>query len=113
MRGQRPRGEVEGPTRKKTGGEQNRDYPSASGSAPQTSRGAAGQSASRRGARASSGRGPRLGESLAMTAAIVRTFDLLSIVKVRDDLRDRAKILTLLGCRWSVVSDYGATRATN
>jgi hypothetical protein len=42
-----------------------------------------------------------------MIAAIIGTFDLVSIVEVRDDLRDLASILRLLGSRWSVVfSDY-------
>jgi hypothetical protein len=53
------------------------------------------------------GKGTRLDESVAMIAAILRTFDLVSIVELRDDLRDLGRILRVLGRRWSVVfSDY-------
>lgn len=53
------------------------------------------------------GKGPRLGESLAMIAAIIGAFDLVSIVEVRDDLRDLRAIEARLGSRWGIVfSDY-------
>ena len=42
-----------------------------------------------------------------MIAAIIGAFDVVSIVELRDDLRDFMRILRLLGSRWGVVfSDY-------
>jgi endonuclease/exonuclease/phosphatase family metal-dependent hydrolase len=53
------------------------------------------------------GKGARLDVSLERIAAIIGTFDLVSIVELRDDLRDLMSILRRLGSRWSVVfSDY-------
>jgi len=53
------------------------------------------------------GNGARLEESVPMIAAIIGTFDVVSIVELRDDLRDFMRILRLLGSRWSAVfSDY-------
>lgn len=53
------------------------------------------------------GKGARLEESLKMIAAIIGTFDVVSIVELRDDLRDFMRILRLLGPRWGAVfSDY-------
>ncbi len=53
------------------------------------------------------GKGERLPESLRMIAAILRAFDLVSVVELRDDVRDLKAILRLLGRDWSVVfSDY-------
>jgi hypothetical protein len=53
------------------------------------------------------GKGPRLDESLRTIAAILGTFDLVSILELRDDLHDLATILGYLGAHWSTVfSDY-------
>ena len=53
------------------------------------------------------GKGARLEESLKLIAAIIGTFDVVSIVELRDDVRDFMRILRLLGSRWSAVfSDY-------
>jgi endonuclease/exonuclease/phosphatase family metal-dependent hydrolase len=53
------------------------------------------------------GKTRRLPESLAIIARILRCFDLVSIVELRDDLTDFQGILRLLGPTWSAVfSDY-------
>jgi hypothetical protein len=53
------------------------------------------------------GKTRRLPESLAIIARILRCFDLVSIVELRDDLTDFQAILRLLGPTWSAVfSDY-------
>lgn len=53
------------------------------------------------------GKGARLEESVAMIAAIIASFDLVSIVELRDDLGDLWRILGHLGSHWGVVfSDY-------
>ncbi len=53
------------------------------------------------------GKGARLDESLKMIAAIISTFDLVSIVELRDDVRDFMRVLRLLGSRWCpLFSDY-------
>lgn len=53
------------------------------------------------------GKGERLPESLRMIAEILQCFDLVSIVELRDDLRDLMRIMKMLGRHWAVVfSDY-------
>jgi endonuclease/exonuclease/phosphatase family metal-dependent hydrolase len=53
------------------------------------------------------GKGTRLDESIELIAEIVSTFDLVSIVELRDDLRDLGRVLHALGSNWQVVfSDY-------
>ncbi len=53
------------------------------------------------------GKGERLPESLRMIAEILRCFDLVSVVELRDDVRDLMRIMRMLGKHWSVVfSDY-------
>jgi endonuclease/exonuclease/phosphatase family metal-dependent hydrolase len=53
------------------------------------------------------GRSPRLDASIAILARVIASFDLVSIVELRDDLTDLHRIVALLGRRWSFVcSDY-------
>src|SRR4051794_13630500 len=53
------------------------------------------------------GDGRRLDESIHMLAMIIASFDLVSIVEVKDDLTDVDRILKVLGEHWSIVfSDY-------
>ncbi|MFO1077129.1 MAG: endonuclease/exonuclease/phosphatase family protein [Planctomycetota bacterium] len=53
------------------------------------------------------GKKRRLKISLHLIAEIIGMFDLVTIVEVRDDVRDLAEVLTFLGPDWKVVfSDY-------
>jgi hypothetical protein len=53
------------------------------------------------------GKKARLDASIAILARVIASFDLVSVVEVRDDITDLQRILALLGRRWSVVySDY-------
>lgn len=53
------------------------------------------------------GKSPRWDDSIALLAAIIARFDLVSVVELRDDLGDLRRILHRLGPRWSAVfSDY-------
>jgi len=53
------------------------------------------------------GKSPRWGESIALLAATIARFDLVSVVELRDNLEDLRRILACLGPRWrAVFSDY-------
>lgn len=53
------------------------------------------------------GKASRRDESVSILAEVMRTFDLVSIVELRDDLRDLARVIRALGSHWKVVySDY-------
>jgi len=53
------------------------------------------------------GKSPRWDESIALLAATIARFDLVSVVELRDNLEDLRRILACLGPRWrAVFSDY-------
>ena len=53
------------------------------------------------------GKKPRWGESVRMIAEIMRAFDFVSVVELRDDIGDLRRVLAELGPAWSAVfSDY-------
>lgn len=60
------------------------------------------------------GKHPRLEESIHLIARILRSFDLIAIIELHDDLGDMRRILHVLGPKWEIVfSDYLADAAGN
>jgi len=49
------------------------------------------------------GKKPRWGESVRMIAEIMRAFDFVSVVELRDDIGDLRRVLAELGPAWSAV----------
>jgi endonuclease/exonuclease/phosphatase family metal-dependent hydrolase len=60
------------------------------------------------------GAGPRTEASLHYIAEIIGQFDLVSVVELRDDLRQLRRVLDILGPYWDVIySDYSADPGGN
>lgn len=60
------------------------------------------------------GKSPRMGEAIVLIAEILRCFDVISIVELRDDTGDLRRVLDVLGGKWAAVfSDYLPDHAGN